>query len=367
MFKKIFKNLKANKKNSSQSTKGENKASLKDVKSHIDRENYQAALDLLQKKSGEPTKTYFIYLYRILTRLDKIPEAIRCTLDYTSNFPSDEAGIKMLYASINKLKKKHKKLYFDYSLKLPATNLTKERDVIKLNVGAGDTYIPGFVGLDHYTGHFGSPKDKNQIEFDIRGDELPFENESVDAIYCSHVLEHIEDCWIKKFLSESSRVLKKNGVLRISSPNAKLCWENSFPGTSFWNHRSPWFKVRGIDPQMVDHIDCLIREICTPKLRHNEKPFNIRYSNLTEVYDYMLSKPSYEDAMNKLTSGAVYDEKFPGNHINFIDLRKLREFGDGLFSMAIESRAGGSSSNHFQVPLIDETATKYSLYIDFYK
>jgi len=53
---------------------------------------------------------------------------------------------------------------------------------------------------------------------DIRH-KLPVDNESVEYLYCSHVLEHFEKWEVKKILDESCRVLKKGGIIRVVLPD----------------------------------------------------------------------------------------------------------------------------------------------------
>ena len=48
---------------------------------------------------------------------------------------------------------------------------------------------------------------------------LPYANNSVDAVYHSHLLEHIDRSKVKNFLMEIFRVLKPNGVQRIVVPD----------------------------------------------------------------------------------------------------------------------------------------------------
>ena len=48
---------------------------------------------------------------------------------------------------------------------------------------------------------------------------LPYEDESVDLIYASHVLEYFDREEVLDILSEWTRVLKKGGVLRIAVPD----------------------------------------------------------------------------------------------------------------------------------------------------
>lgn len=48
---------------------------------------------------------------------------------------------------------------------------------------------------------------------------IPYPNESVDRIYLSNFIEHLEPIECRKFLRECLRVLKYNGKLRILVPN----------------------------------------------------------------------------------------------------------------------------------------------------
>lgn len=48
---------------------------------------------------------------------------------------------------------------------------------------------------------------------------LPFENDSVDLIYSSHVIEYFDRSEVNYLLTEWLRVLKKNGKLRIAVPD----------------------------------------------------------------------------------------------------------------------------------------------------
>tara|TARA_Y100000031_G_C8180123_1_gene366037 strand:+ start:779 stop:1201 length:423 start_codon:yes stop_codon:yes gene_type:complete len=80
---------------------------------------------------------------------------------------------------------------------------------MKIDIGCGHHKKEGFTGLDI---------DKNS-QADIIGSalDLPFKNESVDQIYCSHLLEHFTPEQAKTFFSEIYRVLKKgnSAVLKV--------------------------------------------------------------------------------------------------------------------------------------------------------
>lgn len=79
----------------------------------------------------------------------------------------------------------------------------------KLNLGAGQNQLDGFVNLD--------PSYEQPWRFE---DGLSmYEDESVDAITTSHALMYVpEDCWPAAF-AEMARVLRPGGVLRITGDN----------------------------------------------------------------------------------------------------------------------------------------------------
>ena len=62
---------------------------------------------------------------------------------------------------------------------------------------------------------------KNKIIFADATRYLPFEDNEVDVIYTSHMIEHLSPKGAIKFLLEAKRTLRAGGVLRISVPDLK--------------------------------------------------------------------------------------------------------------------------------------------------
>ena len=92
-------------------------------------------------------------------------------------------------------------------------NETKE---IRLNIGAGQTYILGYINID--------VSSKADITLDLGIDKLPFEDDSVDFIFSYHTLEHVPDYLFA--LSEIHRVLKHGGL--FSGPSLRYPHRISF-------------------------------------------------------------------------------------------------------------------------------------------
>lgn len=78
----------------------------------------------------------------------------------------------------------------------------------RLNIGAGKTYIPGFVNIDI--------SQKADVQLDIGRERLPFEDDSVELIFTYHTLEHVFDYLFA--LGEIHRVLIHGGRLLVGVP-----------------------------------------------------------------------------------------------------------------------------------------------------
>ena len=63
-------------------------------------------------------------------------------------------------------------------------NISKMESIL-LDLGCGMRKKDGYIGIDH------KEYDGVDIVLDLRKGELPFEDNSVEAIYASHFLEHL--------------------------------------------------------------------------------------------------------------------------------------------------------------------------------
>jgi predicted SAM-dependent methyltransferase len=55
---------------------------------------------------------------------------------------------------------------------------------------------------------------------------IPFDNNSFEVVYHSHVLEHFSQKDAEKFISECYRVLKPNGIIRVAIPDLEAITRN---------------------------------------------------------------------------------------------------------------------------------------------
>lgn len=81
-----------------------------------------------------------------------------------------------------------------------------------VNVGCGTVYHPAWINLDT------APGTPDVRRCDAR-DGLPLADASIDAVYHSHVLEHLDADSARAFLLECHRVLRPGGILRVVVPD----------------------------------------------------------------------------------------------------------------------------------------------------
>jgi len=83
---------------------------------------------------------------------------------------------------------------------------------MKINLGGGNTKREGYVNVDII------PFPNVDVVCDI-SKGLPFKENSVEAVYASHFLEHIEN--LPKLMEEIYRVCKPEAVIEIKCPYFK--------------------------------------------------------------------------------------------------------------------------------------------------
>lgn len=233
-----------------------------------------------------------------------------------------------------------------------------------LNIGCGGYFISGFVSLDMESEWY--HKDNQQgkfIPYNIISDNIPADSNVVDNIYCSHVIEHLENENVYRLFLESYRVLKKGGVFRISCPDAEFLWNVSKFNNEYWNWRLLWFssELSLTNTGEITQADFLIRDIATPRSKH------YKYSLENPV-----SKVDFNNNMDKelssLTKELVFRQKYPGDHINYWYYDKIKTLGKEVgFGQIIKSKHNGCVSLAMTGNDMDLTAPHFSLYVDLVK
>lgn len=118
-----------------------------------------------------------------------------------------------------------------------------------LNLGCGGNRPPEayWINIDNLHAIFPDPSVPERINMDAESNYknadlskgIPFPDSTVDGILCSHLLEHLNCQESVSLLRECRRVLKPNGVLRISLPDPNKFYTLTCKGLTDWGEPNP--------------------------------------------------------------------------------------------------------------------------------
>jgi predicted SAM-dependent methyltransferase len=101
--------------------------------------------------------------------------------------------------------------------------------VVKVHLGPGTrNYLDGWINVD---------ANALTARIDVWADiqhGLPFRDNTVDAIYSHHVIEHLPDHFLPAHFREMYRCLKPGGVIRVGGPNGDSAIRKYIEGDSLW-------------------------------------------------------------------------------------------------------------------------------------
>lgn len=240
----------------------------------------------------------------------------------------------------------------------------RSRGGVNLNVGSGHQEISGFTSLD-LDSEWYRARGRKFLEYNMLTDELPCDDGTVDNIYCSHVIEHLPNDVVLRFLGEAHRVLRDGGTLRIACPDAEFLWEvSSFPN-DYWRWRDYWFAdpTRSANPSARPRrCDYFVREVATP----NCALYRHRRNELT--YDDTMFDGDFDTAITTIVKDLEFTAEFPQDHINPWTFDKLKDIAKCAgFTKIVRSKPGGSVSEVMQHADFDRTRPNMSLYVDLVK
>ena len=185
-----------------------------------------------------------------LCRLDQMDDATKTLSDLLAVVPDHEKGLFLL----QELKKKYK-TRFNLGNK-PTSNGKRSKTKVNsrlLNLGCGNRYHPNWTNVDfRSTG-------EGVIAHNLT-EGLPFENNSFDVVYHSHLLEHFPKSHALFFLNQCFRVLKSGGIIRVVVPDLEQIvklylssLEKSLMGDEEARKRYEWIMLELFD-QIVRNV-----------------------------------------------------------------------------------------------------------------
>lgn len=119
-----------------------------------------------------------------------------------------------------------------------------------VNLGCGNRYSENWLNIDFVSA------DRSVTAHNLR-EGIPLPDDSVDLVYCSHLLEHFSKTEAPSFVAECLRVLRSGGVLRVVVPDLEgiareylKSLEEARDGIAGADKRHEWMAIELLD-QMV--------------------------------------------------------------------------------------------------------------------
>jgi SAM-dependent methyltransferase len=131
--------------------------------------------------------------------------------------------------------------------------------VLNLGCGATRPKDKGWINIDNLHELFTDPGCPERLHMDAEpnylnhdlSQPLPFEENSIDGILASHLLEHFEMLDCLSLVEDCYRVLKPGGILRVSVPCPKKFHEGTLEGKTDWGE--PVGEMRGKTTTMMNY------------------------------------------------------------------------------------------------------------------
>jgi SAM-dependent methyltransferase len=159
-----------------------------------------------------------------------------------------------------------------------------------LNAGCGTHYAQGWINTDVWESDTTRP--------DVRvtpGEPYPFDDNTFDAIFLGHVLEHIPWADVLTFMKDMSRIAKPGAPFLIVGPDV-------FKTIKLWHEGSqPWWMIESV----MEHLDMNFQpdreEEWWDGAHHHWNCHERRienllagmgFPNITNVYDLIPNDPS---------------------------------------------------------------------------
>ncbi|MCA9904211.1 MAG: class I SAM-dependent methyltransferase [Anaerolineae bacterium] len=185
-------------------------------------------------------------------------------------------------------------------------HLPDDKDAFIVDIGAGDGYFAQHLGLNQYRnlflldGNAASVADlqasfQNALIYVAPG-KLPFEDNTVAYIHCSHLIEHLSSSDLYDFLQEMDRVLIDSGIIVVSTP---MLWSRFYDDLTH---------VRPYNPTVFQHY------LMAERRNRTRDVISGNYSIVELVYRYGVEDVSEGlhsdnlilDAAIELTKRALY-------------------------------------------------------------
>lgn len=243
--------------------------------------------------------------------------------------------------------------------------IEKNSNPVMVNVGAGSFSHPLWINLDFSNKFYRSVQSKKMLSHNLASMErFPFQKDSVNFYYCSHVIEHLNDKFVLNMFNEIYRSLKPGGGFRIVCPDIKYIYDDF----KYYN-ADVCQKIRPWGEQYNEKWECFLEYFATFLVHKNfSKLTKIERENL--FYDNLKNlrmDDFFEEYIEQLPENV--NSIMPYGHCNWFTFDKLNHMLlKSGFKYIYKSEFCKSMFMEFRSPcFFDSTTPEISLFIEAVK
>ncbi len=229
-------------------------------------------------------------------------------------------------------------------------------DTQYLNVGDGYFAREDWRLLDYAGEDSNYPYDQELLDYNINlleTKEWPIPNNSFNAVYSSHCLEHLTMDAIRFSIGQIFRVLKPGGIFRLTVPDIDPAYE------AYLRFDLTWFEENGNSADRSNITAHFLDYFSNKKISDIDiDRFNSDIKTLSKT-----------DFLNKYINSSIdlRTHRFE-SHVSWINFDLAQSIGKDIgFSKVLLSSKGKSLSKEMQKPNFDHKPGKGNLYVDFVK
>lgn len=233
-----------------------------------------------------------------------------------------------------------------------------------VNIGAGRFQHPVWHNLDFVTANYKAYLGSNvHLPHNLASTApLPLANDSLQAAYTSHVIEHLNNAHVAHMFQEVYRALAPGGIFRVTAPDMALALA-AYRAGSAWFFDTPHFPGNTSLPQRF--LERFI-SMATTGAPQTEVP-KATDEAIVEAFSTLPDEAAFDRFLHE--DSPEHQNRYANMHRNwFTETKTERMLREAGFETVYASRFGQSRSkymvntNHF-----DTTKTHWSFYMEAIK
>ncbi len=246
-------------------------------------------------------------------------------------------------------------------------SLSRRKKPVFVNIGSGGWSHPEWHALDKLNDWYKTAQE-NKVDYDhdlCSSEPLPFDSNSLEAVFCSHVIEHLPNNNVQFIFEEVYRVLAPGGYFRVTCPDVKLIYNAYQRKDEFFMNRFAFHKIYSSNSITASFLHCFAAVLA------EHHPYNKINKISDQVFEEIFAQYSFEEALDYFCKMIPLETQslYPSCHCNWfhhdkvIDMLRIANFNRVWKSSFGQSHSPAMVDTKF----FDTTQPWMSLYVECQK